>query len=177
MSIGELFISDRHRQNAHPCVRYTLNFLQTIYIYVLYFGNEDNVSKAMVANAHFIAYNVLHVLWMAFWVCSQFWLGEVCLAINFLHLWSLYLNHKFAGISHLSVVAGPLVWTFLSLFTNGAALLDGHSRLPEAVGYVFILAIFFFWIGVVLCYNDHALGFCFSFLFFCTFHRMACWLI
>lgn len=121
----------------------------------------------MAVDAHFVAYNVLHALWIIFWVYSQFWLGEICLAINFLHLWSLYLIDDSVGTIHLSIVAGPLAWTFFNILVNGAAMLDGHSQISEVVGYVFILAIFFCWLSLVLRYNDYSLGFCFSFLFVC----------
>ena len=152
------------------CFRYTLLILQMKYLDLLCFSagakENDNVKKYTAINGHFVAYNVLHTLWIVSWVSSQFWLGEVFLVLNFVHLWPLYLDNKLDRQGcHQSVIAGPLAWTCYGLFMNGAILLDGHSQLSGGEADLCFLAMFCFPISVVLVHNDYSLAYCFTVLF------------
>lgn len=54
-------------------------------------------------------------------VRSHFIWAEIILIINFFNLTSLYFRHPATPrFVHLPVVSGPLAWTFVALYWNGA---------------------------------------------------------
>lgn len=59
--------------------------------------------------------------------------SEVLLIVNFFNLISLYFRHNtYARFIHVPAVSGPLAWTFVALYWNGAIAVNAHS-LPARI--------------------------------------------
>ena len=66
-------------------------------------------------------------------VRSYFWWAEVLLVINFFNLSAAYFRHNtYARFIHAPAVAGPLAWTFVAIYSNGAIAVNAHS-LPARI--------------------------------------------
>ena len=54
-------------------------------------------------------------------VRGRFILAEVILVLNFFNLTFLYFRHNtYPRFIHIPVVSGPLAWTYVALYWNGA---------------------------------------------------------
>ena len=76
-------------------------------------------------------------------VRSHFVWAEVILVLNFINLSSLYFRHNayVKGI-HFGAVSGPLAWTFVAIYWNGAIMVPHpHSYVARIFGNVFIWSI------------------------------------
>lgn len=65
--------------------------------------------------------NMLHCAFVIFFIESRFIEAEVILALNFVNLMVLYIRHpEMSLIAHLATISGPLSWTCVALYWNGA---------------------------------------------------------
>ena len=66
-------------------------------------------------------------------VRSHFVWAELILIVNFFNLSSLYFRHPaHPRFIHIPVVSGPLAWTFVALYWNGAIMVNAES-LPARI--------------------------------------------
>ena len=66
-------------------------------------------------------------------VRSHFFWAELLLVINFFNLSSAYFRHNtYARFIHAPAVSGPLAWTFVALYSNGAIAVNAHT-LPARI--------------------------------------------
>lgn len=97
--------------------------LQGGYIGHLFSSNADIRNAAASVGSHFILNNLFHFAFVMLFVRSHFILAEMIIIFNWFNLSSLYHRHNtYPRFIHAPVVSGPLAWTFVAIFWNGAMM-------------------------------------------------------
>ncbi|KAJ8104598.1 hypothetical protein ONZ43_g7773 [Nemania bipapillata] len=100
-----------------------LFILQGGYIAHLFSGNVERVNAACTVGSHFILNNLFHFAFVMLFVRSLFGWAELIIILNFINLSSLYFRHNaYPRFIHAPVVSGPLAWTFVAIYWNGAIM-------------------------------------------------------
>ncbi|KAI9799364.1 MAG: hypothetical protein M1833_004063 [Piccolia ochrophora] len=134
--------------------------LQVGYVWHLFSSNSDYVQAAASVGSHFIVNNLLQFGFVMLWVRERFWLGELLLVINFLNLNTLYLRHStHPRAIHIPVVSGPLAWTFVAIFWDGAAMVNAHSLAARILANVFIWTWLLEGVYFLAVFKDYTVGF------------------
>lgn len=143
-----------------------LFILQIGYVAHLFSKNTDNVQAAASVGSHFIFNNLLHFAFVMLFVRSHFAWAEVILIINFINLSSLYFRHNtYPRFIHAPAVAGPLAWTFVAIYWNGAIMVHHPDSLVARIfGNIFIWSILAYGGFFILAYKDYTIGFALSVL-------------
>lgn len=133
--------------------RIVLFILQLGYIGHLFSSNADIVHAASSVGSHFIVNNLLHALFVWLFIHPHFHWAEVVLIANLVNLVSLYFRHNtYPRFIHAPVVSGPLAWTFVAIYWNGAIMVPHQDSLAARVfANIFIwslLAFGLFFLGV-----------------------------
>ena len=103
-------------------------FLQVGYVWHLFSSKTEYVQAAASVGSHFILNNLLQFAFVMLFVRSHFIWAEIILIINFCNLSSLYFRHpQTPRFIHLPVVSGPLAWTFVALYWNGAIAFNAEG--------------------------------------------------
>lgn len=69
-------------------------------------------------------------------------MAELILAINFLNLTVLYFRHNTSGMFvHMPVVSGPLAFTYVAVYWNGAIAVNSHTLLAGFLANVAIWSL------------------------------------
>jgi hypothetical protein len=96
----------------------------------------------------FILNNLLHFAFIMLFVRSHFVWAEVMLILNFANLTSLYFrrvavtHHPRLLFVHFPAVSGPLAWTFVALYWNGAIMVPHHNSLVARIfANIFVWAL------------------------------------
>jgi len=135
------------------------------YVWSLFSKDEAQVNAAGNVGTHFIANNMLQFAWVMLWVRSHFIWSEAMLVINFFNLTSLYFRHSATPrLIHIGAVAGPLAWTFVALYWNGAIAFNAHSLPSRLVANIAIWGILVYGMFFLIAYKDWAMGFALSIL-------------
>ncbi|KIH88870.1 hypothetical protein SPBR_07704 [Sporothrix brasiliensis 5110] len=171
------------RQNhLHPSA-FSLNMV-IVYVYFVslfvsqagYLGHlfasahqSERVNAAVAVGSHFIVNNVFHAVFVLLFVSGHFFWAEVVLLLNFVNLTSLYFRHPSAshprGLVHTPTVAGPLAWTFVAIYWNGAIMVPhAHSLAMRILANVFVWAILAYGLFYIMVYADYSMGFALSVL-------------
>lgn len=132
-----------------------LFILQGGYIGHLFSNDSSTVNAAASVGSHFIFNNLLHFGWVMLFVRSHFVWSEILLIINFINLTSLYFRHSAypKGI-HMPAVSGPLAWTFVALYWNGAIMVPAqHSFVARIFANVFIWSILVYGMFFIVTYK------------------------
>lgn len=134
-----------------------------VFLFVLQFGyltrlfseNPDTVNAASSVGSHFIANNLLHTAFVLLFVHGHFIWAEVMLVANFINLSSLYFRHnKYPRSIHTPVVSGPLAWTFVGLYWNGAIMIHHpDNQIARIFGNIFIWSILAYGMFFLSIYN------------------------
>lgn len=135
--------------------RLVLFILQLVYIGHLFSNDSAQVNAAASVGSHFIFNNLLHFGWVMLFVRSHFIWSEILLIINFINLTSLYFRHNAypRGI-HMPAVSGPLAWTFVALYWNGAIMVPAqHSFVARIFANVFIWSILVYGMFFIVIYR------------------------
>ena len=163
-----LFVKDCAIADYH---RAALFFSQSSYLGNLFAAapQSERVRSATAVGSHFVVNNVLHTLFVLLFATGHFFWAEVVLVINFLNLTSLYFRHPLAShpraLVHTPAVAGPLAWTFVAIYWNGAIMVPHAHSLPMRVlANVFVWAILAYGLFFVTIYADYSMGFALSVL-------------
>jgi len=143
-----------------------LFILQIGYVTHLFSSNPETVHAAASVSSHFIVNNLLHFAFVMLFVRSHFHWAEVILILNFFNLSSLYFRHNsYPRFIHTPVVSGPLAWTFVAIYWNGALMVPHPAHLvPRIFGNVFIWSILAYGMFFIIIYNDYTMGFSLSVL-------------
>lgn len=111
------------------------------------------------------------------WVYGNFWIAELLLVLNFLNLVALYLRYPTTPrLIHIPVVSGPLAWTFVAIFWNGAAMVGAHHTPARILANIVVWAILVFGFLFLVAFKDYYIGFELSILSACklTPHAFSC---
>ncbi|KAF7561431.1 hypothetical protein G7046_g2722 [Stylonectria norvegica] len=143
-----------------------LFILQVGYVGHLFSGNQDIVNAAASVGGHFIVNNILHAASVVLFAYGHFHWTEVILVLNFINLTSLYFRHNtYPRFIHTPVVSGPLAWTFVALYFNGALMVPHpHHLVPRIFANVFVWAILVYGLFFIFIYKDYTMGFFLSVL-------------
>ncbi|RGP75958.1 atp synthase f0 [Fusarium longipes] len=141
-----------------------LFILQAGYIGHLFSSNADIVHAAASVGSHFIFNNLFHFAFVMLFVRSHFHWAEVILILNFINLSSLYFRHNtYPRFIHTPVVSGPLAWTFVAIYWNGALMIPHpHHLVPRIFGNIFIWSILAYGLFFIIIYKDYTMGFSLS---------------
>lgn len=123
--------------------RIVLFILQAGYIAHLFSGTVERVNEACSVGSHFILNNLFHFAFVMLFVRSLFGWAELFIILNFINLTSLYFRHPgYARFIHYPVVSGPLAWTFVAIYWNGAIMVPHPDSLVARIfGNIFIWSI------------------------------------
>jgi len=143
-----------------------LFILQLGYIAHLFSSDSAVASAAASVGSHFIVNNILHAVFVFLFVNSHFVWAEIILIINFINLTSLYFRHNtYPRFIHAPAVSGPLAWTFVALYWNGAIMVPHqHSLVARIFANVFVWSILVYGGFFIIIYKDYTMGFALSVL-------------
>ncbi|KAI1171580.1 DUF1774-domain-containing protein [Nemania sp. FL0916] len=161
------------RQNDHYHTAFRMNhiiasiywivlfILQGGYIAHLFSGNVENVNAACAVGSHFILNNLFHFAFVMLFVRSLFGWAELIIILNFINLSSLYFRHNaYPRFIHIPVVSGPLAWTFVGIYWNGAIMVPNPETLVARIfGNIFIWSILVYGLFFIIIYKDYTMGF------------------
>jgi len=142
-----------------------LFILQVGYVWHLFSSKTEYVHAAAGVGSHFIFNNLLQFAFVMLFVRSHFVWAEVILIVNFFNLSSLYFRHNtHPRFIHIPVVSGPLAWTFVALYWNGAIAVGSRHLAAHIVANIFIWGILVYGLFFLYIYKDYTIGFALSVL-------------
>jgi hypothetical protein len=99
-------------------------------------------------------------------VRSHFGWAEFILVVNFCNLTSLYFRHNtYPRLVHAPAVSGPLAWTFVAIFWNGAISVHRPDTLVARIfANIFVWGILGYGAFFIVAYKDYTMGFFLSVL-------------
>ncbi|TID23679.1 DUF1774-domain-containing protein [Venturia nashicola] len=173
-------------QNSHHHTPFALNrIIVSIYWVVLYvlqvpylasLFQTDTASVTLTTALNlapwFISNNLLLFGFIHLWCRSFFWWALLLVIINFFQLTMAYFRYspKISGdsrpaiITHFGILAGPLAWSFVALYWDGAAAVHAHHFAARVVANVFIWTWAVYGGFYLVVFKDWAMGFCLSVL-------------
>lgn len=88
-------------------------------------------------------------------VRSLFGWAELIVILNFINLTSLYFRHPgYSRFLHEAVVSGPLAWSFVAIYWNGAIMVPNPDTLVARVfGNIFIWSILAYGLFFIVAYK------------------------
>ena len=103
---------------------------------------------------------------MVLFVNRHFVWSEIILLINFVNLTTLYFRHNsYPRFIHLPAVSGPLAWTFVAIYWNGAIMVPHQNSLVARIfANIFVWSILGYGLFFIIVYKDYTMGFCLSVL-------------
>ncbi|KAK4226764.1 hypothetical protein QBC38DRAFT_365668 [Podospora fimiseda] len=143
-----------------------LFILQLVYISHLFSSDSSVASAAASVGSHFIVNNVLHTIWVLLFVNTHFVWSEIILLINFANLTSLYFRYNTYGrFIHAPAISGPLCWTFVAIYWNGAIMIPHqHSLFARILANVVVWSVLVYGGFFIVVYKDYTVGFALSVL-------------
>ncbi|KAJ0113845.1 ATP synthase F0 [Diaporthe amygdali] len=143
-----------------------LFILQIGYVVHLFSSDIDKVNAACATGSHFIVNNLLHFAFIMLFVRSHFVWAELILIINFFNLSSMaFRHHAYARFIHTPVVSGPLAWTFVAIYWNGAIMVPHEGSLVARIfANIFVWSILVYGLFFIAIYKDYTMGFWLSVL-------------
>jgi len=164
-------------QNSHYHTAFAMNsiitsiywlvlfILQVGYVWHLFSTNTEYVNAAASVGSHFIFNNLLQFAFIMLFVRSHFVWAELILIVNFFNLSSLYFRHPtYPRFIHVPVVTGPLAWTFVALYWNGAIAVNAHTLAARILGNIAIWGILVYGLFFLVTFKDYTMGFALSIL-------------
>lgn len=125
----------------------------------LFSVDNSHVQAAAGVGSHFVVNNILQFGFILLFVNEHFIWAEMILLVNFCNLLILYFGHNtYPRLIHVPVTSGPLAWTFVAFYWDGAIVVNNHTLLDHilanfaiwgilAFGWFFLL---FFKVGQIL---------------------------
>lgn len=157
------FQVDHHADDTTSVI---LFLLQIGYVLHLFSSDVDKVNAACACGSHFILNNLLHFAFVMLFVRGHFVWAEIILLVNFFNLSSLaFRHHAYPRFIHAPVVSGPLAWTFVAIYWNGAIMVPHeHSLVARIFANIFVWSILVYGLFFVIAYKDYTMGFWLSVL-------------
>lgn len=148
--------------------RIALLVLQLGYVWHLYSANTEYVTHAANVGSHFIFNNLLTFGFIMLWVRGYFWQAELLLIVNFFNLSLLYFRHSTTPkFVHIPVVSGPLAWTYVAIFWDGAAMVGSKDLPARILANVAIWGILVYGTFFLVTFKDYTMGFELAILSLC----------
>ncbi|KAI9710255.1 MAG: hypothetical protein M1820_002748 [Bogoriella megaspora] len=146
-----------------------LYLFQAIYCWTLWSPHSHILTHSANLASHFIFHNLLLFGFINLWCRSYFWSGELLIILNFANLGIAYIRFPFKKgesriITHTAVLAGPLSWTFVALFWDGAAMMHATGFGARLFANVMVWTWFLWGAFFLSAYKDYATGFSMSIL-------------
>ncbi|KAG9244678.1 hypothetical protein BJ878DRAFT_534397 [Calycina marina] len=142
-----------------------LYITQVGYVWTLFSSNADNVAAAAGVGSHFIFNNLLQFAFIMLFVRGHFVWAEIVTIINFFNLSSLYFRHNTVSrIIHIPVTSGPLAWTFVALYWNGAIMVGSDALAARIIANIAIWGILVYGAFFLIAFKDYTMGFALSVL-------------
>jgi len=139
--------------------------LQVGYVWHLFSKNTEWVTAAASVGSHFILNNLFQFAFVMLYVRGRFIIAEVILVLNFFNLSFLYFRHNtYPRFIHIPVVTGPLAWTFVALYWNGAIAAHATGLAARILANVAIWGILVYGLFFLVTYKDYTMGFALSIL-------------
>lgn len=140
--------------------------MQIGYVLHLFSGSVEKVNAAAAVGSHFIFNNLLHFAFVMLFTRAHFGWAEVILIINFFNLSSLAFRHNtYPRFIHAPVVSGPLAWTFVAIYWNGAIAVPQNDHLVARIfANIFVWSILAYGLFFLVAYKDYTIGFWLSVL-------------
>jgi len=134
--------------------RLALFLLQIAYLWHLFSKNSNNVQAAASVGSHFILNNLLQFAFVMLFVRGHFIWAEVILIVNFFNLSFLYFRHNtYSRLIHIPTVSGPLAWTFVALYWDGAIAVGAHHLAARILANVAIWGILVYGLFFLVVYK------------------------
>lgn len=161
---------------ADTC-RTVLFLLEIVYIWRLFSSNASYVNAGIGVGSYFILSNLLQLAFVMFFARSQFVFAELMLILNFFNLTFLYFNHNnHPWFIHVPVVSGPLAWTFVALYWNGAIAAHATGLAARILANVAIWSFLVYGLFFLVTYKvRQIIHACFSHTL--TLHRITRWVL
>lgn len=141
-----------------------LYLVQLTYAYNL-FAPAQHITSAINLAPSFTLNNLLGFGFLHLWCRSHFKWALVLVIINFFNLTLTYFRFpKSPKWQHVAVLAGPLAWTFVSLYWTGAVAVHAHHTAARIVANVFVWTWLVYGGFYLFTFKDWMLGFCLSVL-------------
>jgi hypothetical protein len=141
-----------------------LYIIQIPYLYNLYAPAELVTPAAQLAHA-FVFNNLLGFGFIHLWCRSYFWWALVLVVLNWFNLTLTYFRYpKSPKLMHTAVLTGPLAWTFVALYWDGAAAVHSHRLAGRIVANIFVWTWLVYGGFYLVAFKDWSLGFCLSVL-------------
>lgn len=143
-----------------------LFLLQIGYVSHLFSSDVDKVNAAAACGSHFILNNLFHFAFVMLFVRGHFGWAELILILNFFNLSSLaFRHHAYPRFIHAPVVSGPLAWTFVAIYWNGAIMVPNEDSLVARIfANIFVWSILVYGLFFIAAYKDYTMGFWLSVL-------------
>jgi len=139
--------------------------LQVGYVWHLFSKNTEWVTAAASVGSHFILNNLFQFAFVMLYVRGRFIIAEIILVLNFFNLSFLYFRHNtYPRFIHIPVVSGPLAWTFVALYWNGAIAAHATGLAARILANVAIWGILVYGLFFLVTYKDYTMGFALSIL-------------
>ncbi|KAB5572136.1 hypothetical protein GE09DRAFT_1054316 [Coniochaeta sp. 2T2.1] len=137
-----------------------LFILQIGYVAHLFSSKAETVNAACAVGSHFIANNILHSAFVFLFVYRHFAWAELFLVLNFFNLTSLYFRHNaYPRFIHAPTVSGPLAWTFVAIYWNGAIMVyHPHNLVARIFANIFVWSILAYGAFFITVYRDYTMG-------------------
>jgi len=114
---------------------------------------------------HFIANNLLIFGFVNLWCRSFFWWALLLVVVNFFQLTFAYFRYpKTEKITHAAVLVGPLAFSFVALYWDGAAAVHSHHFAARIVANIFIWTWAVYGAFYLVVFKDWTMGFALSIL-------------
>lgn len=129
--------------------------LQGGYIAHLFSTDLEKLNPACAVGSHFIMNNLFHFAFVMLFVRGYFAWAEVIIILNWVNLSSLYFRHVgYPRFIHEPVVSGPLAWTFVAVYWNGAIMVPHATSLVSRIfGNIFIWGILVYGLFFIVTYK------------------------
>lgn len=139
-------------------LRVALFLAQLSYTLWICCESTDLVFLGVGLSGHFVGSNLLHASFIVLFAYSQFVAAEVVLLINLANLtWAYFLFHSYPRFIHLSVVSGPLAWTYIAVYWNVALLVPQHNVAGQVIGSLCIWSIMGFGLFLLITFKVQSL--------------------
>jgi len=139
--------------------------MQIGYMWHLFSTNSAHVQAAAGVGSHFIFNNLFQFAFVMLFVRGHFIIAEIMLIINFFNLSSLYFRHNTQSRwIHIPVASGPLAWTFVALYWDGAIAVGAHHLAARILANIAIWGILVYGMFFLVVYKDYTMGFALSIL-------------
>jgi len=144
-----------------------LFLFQVAYVWHLFSNKAEDVQAAAGVGSHFIFNNLLQFAFVMLFVRGHFAWAELILIVNFFNLSLLYFRHNtHPRLIHIGAVSGPLAWTFVALYWDGAIVFNHHHATLAAriLANIAIWSILVYGLFFLVIYKDYTIGFALSIL-------------